>query len=118
MTEGAMTREAVGEGRSGGAGVFKAALFDLDGTLLDSERRSQAAWTRLFLAHGIPLDRELVASFAGRPGRVVLAENRALFDARHSVEDLFTEAMSYAGDPAAPVPGAVELLRAVHASGM
>ncbi|HWN33511.1 MAG TPA: HAD family phosphatase [Pseudonocardia sp.] len=116
VTEGAMTRGTVPAGRGGG--VFRAALFDLDGTLVDSERRSQAAWTRLFQAHGVPLDRELVASFAGRPGRVVLAENRGLFDARHTVDALFAEAMSYATEPAAPVPGAVELLRAVHGSGV
>jgi sugar-phosphatase len=113
-----MTRGAVDAGRPRGGGVFEAALFDLDGTLVDSERRSQAAWTRLFQAHRIPLDRALVASFAGRPGRAVLTENRDLFDARHSVEALLTEAMSYVTDPAPPVPGAVELLRAVHASGV
>jgi sugar-phosphatase len=117
-TDGVVRRGAEPAGRARDGGVFRAALFDLDGTLLDSEGRSQAAWRRLFRAHGVPVDRALVASFAGRPGRVVLAENRGLFDARHSVDALLEEAMSYATDPAAPVPGAVELLRAVHGSGV
>jgi len=102
--------------------VFEAALFDLDGTLVDTEPRSQAAWRRLFLAHGVPHDQPMLASFAGRPGKAILTEHRHSFDRRHTVDELFAEAMSYATSyataPAAPVPGAVELVRALHSSGL
>jgi HAD superfamily hydrolase (TIGR01509 family) len=98
--------------------MFEAALFDLDGTLVDTESRSQAAWNQLFRAHGLAADARLVASFAGRPGRSVLAEIRHRFGADHTVEDLFEEAMSYATAAAEPVRGAVELVRAMHAHGI
>ena len=98
--------------------AFEAALFDLDGTLVDTEPRSQAAWSRLFLAHGVPHDQPMLASFAGRPGKAVLTEHRHQFGRRHTVDELFAEAMSYATAAAAPVPGAVELVRALHSSGV
>jgi sugar-phosphatase len=97
--------------------AFEAALFDLDGTLVDTEPRSQAAWRRLFLAHHVPHDQRMLASFAGRPGKAVLTEHRHQFDRRHTVDELFAEALSYATTPAAPVPGAVELVRALHSTG-
>lgn len=103
--------------------AFEAALFDLDGTLVDTEPRSQAAWRQLFLVHGVPHDQPMLASFAGRPGKAILTEHRHSFDRRHTVDELFAEAMSYAASyaaaaPAAPVPGAVELVRALHSSGL
>ncbi|MCP2169756.1 HAD family hydrolase [Goodfellowiella coeruleoviolacea] len=100
------------------AAVFEAALFDLDGTLVDTEPRSQAAWQRLFDVHGVPHEPGLVASFAGRPGKVVLAENLHRFGPGHTVAELFTEALSYATAPAEPVAGAVELVRSLHERGV
>ncbi|MET9259460.1 HAD family phosphatase [Amycolatopsis sp. NPDC004079] len=94
--------------------MLAAALFDLDGTLVDTEPRSQAAWRRLFRAHGVGLDESLLASFAGRPGKTVLVENLRLFPDGSTVDGLFAEAMSYATDVAEPMPGAVELVRALH----
>ena len=96
---------------------FSAALFDLDGTLVDTEPRSQAAWARLFRTHGVPHDQRLLASFAGRPGKAVLAEHRHRFPG-HTVEELFAEALSYATLPAAPVTAVVDLLRDLHSSGL
>jgi sugar-phosphatase len=94
---------------------FEAALFDLDGTLVDTEPRSRAAWKRLFGSYGVPHDDDLLRSFAGRPGKVVLAEQLGLFPPGSSVDDLFAEAMSYATAAAEPVRGAVELVRSLHA---
>lgn len=90
---------------------FDAALFDLDGTLVDTEPRSQAAWQRLYETHRVPHDGDLLRSFAGRPGRVVLAEQLDRFPAGAGVDELFAEAMSYATLPAEPVRGAAELVR-------
>ncbi|WP_020673684.1 HAD family hydrolase [Amycolatopsis nigrescens] len=98
--------------------MHDAALFDLDGTLVNTEPRSQAAWSRLFSAHQVPCDDRLLKSFAGRPGKQVLAEQRHLFGEVHTIEELFAEAMSYATLPAEPVPGAVEMLRQLHERGV
>jgi sugar-phosphatase len=96
----------------------RAAVFDLDGTLVDTEPGSRARWTRLFDTHGAPYDEALIASFAGRRGREVLAELVHLFPGR-SVEELFGEVVSYELGPdmlaAVPVPGAVALVRSIGA---
>jgi sugar-phosphatase len=86
-------------------------LFDLDGTLVDTEPRSQAAWARLFRAHGVE-DNGVLTSFAGRPGLEVLKEHLTLFPG-HDAEELFAEAVRYlAEQPAAPpVRGAADLVR-------
>lgn len=94
---------------------FDAALFDLDGTLVDTEPRSQAAWQRLYETHRVPHDGELLRSFAGRPGRTVLSEQLPSFPHGATVDDLFAEAMSYATLPAEPVRGAAELVRTLSA---
>jgi sugar-phosphatase len=99
----------------------RAALFDLDGTLVDSEPRSFAAWSRLFGAHGVPVDEPLIRSFVGRRGVDVLPEVMHLFPGM-TVGELQSEALSYvraAGlPPLEPLAGAVELVRRLAASGV
>jgi sugar-phosphatase len=99
----------------------RAAVFDLDGTLVDTEPGNRARWTRLFDTHGAPYDEALIASFAGRRGREVLAELVHLFPGR-SVDELFSEVVSYKLGPdvlaAVPVPGAVALVRSIGAHGV
>ncbi|MGH3241350.1 MAG: HAD family hydrolase, partial [Spirillospora sp.] len=98
-----------------------AAVFDLDGTLIDTEPRSRAQWSRLFDVHGVAYDDALIASFAGRRGLEVLGGLAHLFPGR-TVEELFEEVVSYQhlpGMPAvAPVPGAVGLVRTLAGSGV
>jgi HAD superfamily hydrolase (TIGR01509 family) len=98
-----------------------AAVFDLDGTLVDTEPRNRAMWTWLFDEHGVAHDPELIASFAGRRGREVLAELLHLFPGR-TVDELFRQAVSYEHGPdvpaAAPVPGAVELVHRLRDAGV
>lgn len=98
-----------------------AAVFDLDGTLIDTEPRNRVMWSRLFDAHGVPHDQELIASFAGRRGLEVLEDLAHLFPGR-TVEELFAQAISYEtmpGMPAvAPVPGAVGLVRSLADAGV
>jgi sugar-phosphatase len=98
-----------------------AAVFDLDGTLVDTEPRNRAMWTWLFDEHGVAHDPGLIASFAGRRGREVLAELLHLFPGR-TVDELFTQAISYQHGPEAPavtpVPGAIELVRGLREAGV
>ncbi|MFG2016779.1 HAD family hydrolase [Actinomadura geliboluensis] len=98
-----------------------AAVFDLDGTLIDTEPRNRVMWSRLFDAHGVPWDDALIGSFAGRRGLEVLRDLAHLFPGR-KVEELFEQAVSYEalpGMPAvAPVPGAVALVRSLADAGV
>ncbi|MFC8849479.1 MULTISPECIES: HAD family hydrolase [unclassified Micromonospora] len=99
-----------------------AALFDLDGTLVDTEMRSRTAWHRLFTTHGVPCDAALLATFAGRRGHEVLTERLHLFPEGSTVDALFDQAVSFLSDPgmpaARPVPGAAELVRDLHVRGV
>ena len=97
-----------------------AALFDLDGTLVDSEPHSFAAWTRLFQAHGAPHDEALIRGFMGRRGADVLPTLLHLFPGSSS-EALMAEVLGYLRSadlpPVEPLPGAVRLIRRVAAAG-
>ncbi|MFF9086616.1 HAD family hydrolase [Streptomyces sp. NPDC014991] len=104
-----------------GAEPVRAALFDLDGTLVATEHRSRAAWTRLFRAHGLEVDDALLATFVGRRGQEALADHVHRFPGG-SVPDLFEEAVGYLNGPDIPpphpVPGAEVLVKKLHAEGV
>ncbi|MFE6685049.1 HAD family hydrolase [Streptomyces sp. NPDC057743] len=100
---------------------FRAALFDLDGTLIATEHRSRAAWTRLFQTHGLTVDDALLATFVGRRGQEALADHVHRFPG-HTVQELFDEAVGYLNGPDIPppypVPGAEVLVKKLHADGV
>ncbi|WP_328874467.1 HAD family phosphatase [Streptomyces sp. NBC_00287] len=93
--------------------MYTAALFDLDGTLIDTEPRSHEAWSRLFRNHGVPYDEATIKGFAGRPGREALHDHLPRFPG-HTADELFAEALGYTTLPDMPpvkaVPGALELV--------
>ncbi|WP_433252425.1 HAD family hydrolase [Streptosporangium sp. CA-135522] len=99
---------------------MNAALFDLDGTLINSERRSLAMWARLLDNHGVEHDEVVLRGFMGRRGRDVLAERADLFPGKR-IDDLINEVMSFNDHPdlpaIVPVPGAADLVRRVAAHG-
>jgi sugar-phosphatase len=99
----------------------RAAVFDLDGTLIHTEPRNRLVWSRLFEINGVPYDETHISAFTGRRGHEVLAEFLHLFPGR-TVEDLFAEAVAFERHPefpaAEPVPGAVELVTGLHRDGV
>ncbi|GII61427.1 phosphatase [Sphaerisporangium krabiense] len=108
-------------GRGDGRVRAKAALFDLDGTLIDSERRSLALWRLLLVNHGVDHDDSLLREFMGRRGPDVLAEKSVLFPGKR-VEDLLAELTTYVDAPGlpeiGPVPGAADLVRRIDGHGL
>lgn len=99
---------------------MEAALFDLDGTLVLTEARSRQMWAAVFEIYGIEVDDDLLDEFMGRRGREVLREKPHLFPGKDpdEVTDEVWEYESRLGlPPVEPVPGAVELLRRLHATG-
>jgi sugar-phosphatase len=90
------------------------ALFDLDGTLINTEARSMAMWRLMLEKYEIEFD---VRLFIGRRGADVIPQ---LFPGA-DVEEVIREVISYDDHPGlpevAPVPGAAELVREVAASG-
>src|ERR1700726_1370047 len=100
---------------------FRAVLFDLDGTLVDSEPRNHAAWRRVFEAHGTAPDEALIRSFVGRRGRAVLAmlAGRLPGPDPDGLRAGAVPDRSAPGKPAAePIPVAVELVREIHQHGL
>ncbi|MCT9928865.1 HAD family phosphatase [Planotetraspora sp. A-T 1434] len=96
---------------------MEAALFDLDGTLINTEPRSLALWRMLLENHDIPHDEDLLRRFMGRRSSDVLPE---LFPDADS-EALIAEVRSYYDRPGLPdilpVPGAADLVRRVVETG-
>lgn len=98
-----------------------AALFDMDGTLVDSEPRSMAVWALLLEENGLPYDETLIRSFIGRRGRDVFPEVLHLFPGR-TADDLIAQTRALVRRPALPpigqVPGAVGLVTALSQLGV
>jgi sugar-phosphatase len=96
---------------------MRAALFDLDGTLINTERRSIALWAMLLDNHGVEHDAVLLRRFMGRRGADVLPE----FFPDADVGVLLAELRSYYEHPGlpdiVPVPGAADLVRRVAGHG-
>ncbi|MEO3859286.1 HAD-IA family hydrolase [Acrocarpospora sp. B8E8] len=98
-------------------GMRPAALFDLDGTLINSEARSLVVWGMLLDSHGVEHDENVLRGFMGRRGPDVLGEMLPGYD----MHALMVEINSYLALPGLPevevVPGAAEFVHAVAASG-
>ena len=99
----------------------KAAIFDLDGTLVLSEQRNREVWSRFFAAHGLDDHEELMGYVIGRRGIDALADLAHKFPGRDP-EDLITDVWGLAGGddlpPLEPAPGAVGYLNGLHRAGV
>lgn len=97
---------------------FDAVLFDLDGTLVDSERVHRAAWLSFFESRAWEVSEQTYAEhFLGRRG----ADTFRTLDGPwrgHDPDALLAEVLTHLADvdlAPEPVRGAAELIRAVHA---
>ncbi|MEN3540534.1 HAD-IA family hydrolase [Microbispora sp. ZYX-F-249] len=96
---------------------MEAALFDLDGTLINTEIRSLALWRMLLDNHGITYDETSLRRVMGRRGVDVVPEVLPGTDPEVVMEEI----RSYYDHPdlpgIVPVPGAAELVSRVAEQG-
>jgi HAD superfamily hydrolase (TIGR01509 family) len=105
------------------AGTFKAAIFDMDGLLIDSERAISAAWIAGARELGFPLE---MADFVNVIGTAARQSRAMLVDLLGSEAAMrATAAKAHAllpqagGAPVFPLkPGALPLLEALQAAGI
>jgi sugar-phosphatase len=102
---------------------FDAALFDMDGLLIDSEPHWQDAEIAVYRPYGVPVDRELCRATAGRRIDEVLSLWHARFDwtgppvaemAARVLEDV-TRRILADGEP---LPGVHETMSALREAGV
>lgn len=101
---------------------IQAILFDMDGTLVDSERVGQKAWAATADEMGIEIPDDLVRSFIGRPShscRALLVEHLGGdVDLANRVYDLHVELfLKFVETDLELKPGAIEVLEALKAAG-
>lgn len=96
---------------------FTAAVFDMDGLLIDSERPIRDAWLRLSAAAGTPLSAADYLLTVGRNRADSLALLSEKFGSREAAEAMY-EAVDAELPPFALMPGALDLLLALQARGL
>jgi len=98
-----------------------AALFDLDGTLVDSERVHRAGWLSFFDSRGWEVSEQTYAEhFLGRRGADTFRNLEGPWQG-HDPDALLAEVLTHLAAielTPEPVRGAAELIRSVHARGM
>jgi len=97
-------------------------IFDVDGLLIDSERVTIQAANDVLARYGKELTREMITSFRGYTGRVCAQKMLSAFpDLPLSVEGLLAqtdESQYRLFHLAKPLPGAVRLVKHLHAHGI
>ena len=100
---------------------FLAAVFDLDGTLVDSETRSHESWRHVFRSRGIVPDDDLIRAFVGRRGVDVHDLLREQVPEHDPAELMAASSAHFHAPhqpPLGPLAGAVELVRQISAAGV
>lgn len=99
----------------------RAALFDLDGTLINSEPRSLAVWSRLFEVFDTPCDEAVLHRLLGRRGEDVFAEDPGIFPAV-PWDVIVAELRVIQRDPRLPesqiLPESAAFVRRLHTAGV
>jgi mannitol-1-/sugar-/sorbitol-6-phosphatase len=96
---------------------MEAALFDLDGTLVNSEVRNVTIWRLLLENHGFQPDDTLLRSLIGRRDRDVLPDLMPEADVEAIIKEIIAITDRSDLPDIVPVPGAADLVRRVHAYG-
>lgn len=104
-----------------GLGEVTAALFDLDGTLVDSEPVHRAAWRSFFDSRGWEVSEETYAAhFVGRRGADAFRSVDGPWrdeDPEELLEEVLRHVSAVTVEPGS-IPGAADLVRSVHGSGV
>ena len=97
-----------------------AVLFDVDGTLVDSNYLHVYAWTRAFQEAGIAVESWRIHRSIGMDGTRLIQSlsGDADDDAQKKAEDLHTRYLKEAAPLLRPLPGARELLKRVSSLGL
>ena len=97
-----------------------AVLFDVDGTLVDSNYHHVYAWCRAFSDIGIPVDAWRIHRLIGMDGTTLVASlaGDADADARAQAKELHSRYYKETTSLLRPLPGARELLEAVEKLGI
>jgi HAD superfamily hydrolase (TIGR01509 family) len=89
----------------------KAVVFDLDGTLIDSEALVLEAYMAAANRHGVPLTHEQFLSLVGRHRQHSEMKMREYFGETFPLEAYYATVADHIGDRAAPLkPGAITLM--------
>jgi HAD superfamily hydrolase (TIGR01493 family) len=97
-----------------------AVLFDVDGTLVDSNYLHVYAWTRAFQEAGIAVESWRIHRSIGMDGSRLIESlsGDADEDAQEQAEELHTQYLKEAASLLRPLPGARELLERVSSLGL
>jgi HAD superfamily hydrolase (TIGR01509 family) len=101
------------------AGVA-AFVFDLDGTLINSEPVWAAAKTAVASARGTEISEEILQRYVGRSLRAFVAEALGVVnsdEARTVAQDIEALALQDYGGKVEPIPGAAKLVLDLHRAG-
>ncbi|WP_432947543.1 HAD family hydrolase [Kribbella sp. CA-253562] len=100
--------------------MIKAILYDLDGTLIDSETAGLVSWTEVFRAHGCSLDEQLWLAeiAAGRGPCMPTAELEAAVGHRLDWADLEKQRLVRRDELLVARPGALEHLAQARTMGL
>lgn len=98
---------------------YQAILFDMDGVVVDTERAVVAFWLRVAGRSGLELTEEDLRRFVyGRPASETLETLFSSMDDRERRQVLLEMEQYEENDTYREIPGAVDLLRSLHRSGI